>query len=559
MIAQAVTDLIFPRRPASRLARIANSLENPAVSLNDPETWDALTGGIESESGTKVSASSALSLAPVWQSVSIISGDVASIGLHLYKQEAGGDRELQLKDEREFAVDRRANVETSAFTFWRRMMIHSLLWPDAYGYIKRPGRAGQASELYNLLPDRTCPERDKQGNLYYATEVDGKMEVLKKEEVFHLQGLSIDNGRGCDLVAHARNSWGLALAAENFSSKFFAHGAHAGGILEIPASFTQKAADNLEEGFRKRLGKDQWFRTTILREGAKFHQVTVDAERSQLHQLREDQVRDVARFFNLPPFKLGISDSQSYNSVEQAQLHYLTGTLWHWLVAIQDEAAIKLLTEQELRSGSHFFEHDAEDVARPDLKTIEEILEIRRRNEIINANEWRQKVGMNRRKDKGGEEYANPNTKAPSPGGFASGPAKSLRNLVCRDAGRIARRVTSDLKHKAKKPGDVLAWIDTKAHEHRQAWGDCMADTIALVAEAMGQDAATLAMATEVRFFTLAIGVVEQAVTTADAAGLPGKLETLFAGFDALAWSEISKILFPGGERENEDSTGDSQ
>lgn len=410
---RAVLDRLSP--PKTGLAETLASLNDPSVSLNDPDTWDALTGGTETEAGIRVSHHTALSLAPVWQAVSIISADAASVGLHLYKNAAKQGRILQAADVREYVVSRAANAETSYYTFWRRLFAHSLLWPGGYAYLERQGRDGPVTAAYNLLPDRTWPEYID-GKLYYFSIVEGEEVPLQSYEVFHLQGLSCDNLNGCDLVMHARNAIGLALAAENFSSKFFAHGAHAGGILEIPSSYTQRAADNLEEGFRKRLGKDQWFRTVVLREGAKFHTVTVNAEQSQLHQLREDQVRDVARFFNLPPFKLGVADSQSYNSVEQAQLQYLTGTLWHWLVGRRAEAGMKLLTEKERRSNSHFFADDLNDIAQPDLQTIEAVRSIRRQNGVLSPNEWRREIGMPPRTDPGGDEYGNPNTSSPNAG-----------------------------------------------------------------------------------------------------------------------------------------------
>lgn len=529
--------------------RAHGSLENPAVSLDDPAAWGALSGGHAADSGETVNHHSALSLAPVFQAVSIISGDAAAVRMRLYKQRPSGDKEPAQGDERDFVVHRRANPDTSAFEFWRRLMTHALLYPGGYAWIRWPKYYGGRLELYNLCPDRTGPAWDRNGRMFYVTEIDGELEPLQKDEVFHLKGLSLEHCRGLDLIAAARNAIGLALAAEKFGSRFFKHGAHAGGILEIPAAVTERAADQLEQGFRSRLGADQWFRTVILRDGAKFHQTTVDAERSQLHQLREDQVRDVARFFNLPPYKLGVADSQSYNSVEQAQLHYLTGTLWHWLRAIIGEAELKLLLESELRAGTHLFEHDAEDVALPDVKTREEILEIRRRNEIISANEWRQKIGLSRRADKGGDEYANPNTKsgAPAKARRRVQPAaliESHRKLVAWGAGRIARRVATDLRRHTKQPAKLLAWIEAQGQEHRSAFREHLEPIIHTAAAAGAGDAEALCVAAEGAFFLRALRLAEEAVASATAEQLGARLEELLADFEVGASEEMVLNIF---------------
>lgn len=475
MIAEAIASLLGGRfRNASP--------ENPQYSLNDPALWDLMSGGIAADSGIKVSHRSALSLAPVYQAVSVISGDVAKYPLDVYKRLANDDREVAWSHPAQYLISDQPNDEMSAFEYWRRLMVHGLLWNNAYGYILRSSRFGPPLGIINLLPDRTAPIRTKSGELAYVTEVDGELHPLFKEEVFHLKGLSLENGSGCDLVEMARNSWGLALAAEGYSSKFFANGSQTAGILEVPAAMKETAVQTLEEGLRKRTQKDNWFRVMVLRDGAKFHSVTIDAEKAQLHELREDQVRDVARFFSLPPSKLGLSDSVSYNSTEQASLNYLMSCLYHWMCSITGEAKIKLLTKEERRPGTYYVEHNLSKGLEIDVKTMNEVLEIQRRNEIINANEWRRKINLNRRSDKGGEEYINPNTKSaekPSAKPGVSEKARTAHRYLISDAiNRVARRVCFDAKSSAKKTMKFQQWLDGGAVDHRQVFDDAVRPTL---------------------------------------------------------------------------------
>lgn len=381
------------------------------MSLQDPRTWDELLGGTEATSGVRVSHTTAMQVPAVHQSVSIISGDIASSTLNCFKRTADDERQVDWSHPAQFLVAVRPNEEMPAFEFWRRLMLHALLWQNGYAFIGMKG--GKLDYLANLLPDRTTSHRDKQGNLFYVTEVDAQLVPIPAHRIIHVKGLSIENGKGLDLVTLARNSIGLAIAAEGFASRFFSNGAQAGGVLEIPMGFSAKAKDNIEDSFRKKYtGKDNWFKTIVLRDGAKFHQTMVNSQQSQQHELREDQVREIARFFNLPPFKLGLSDSVSYNSAEQSQLVYITGCLRHWFSAVQGEVDIKLLSERELRDRTHYFEHNFTKLIEVDAKSLAEVLEIERRNEIINANEWRKKINLPKRKDPGGEDYINPNTKS---------------------------------------------------------------------------------------------------------------------------------------------------
>lgn len=486
------------------------TLENPSMSLQDPRTWDEVTGGTQSEAGVPVTHESALSLAPVWQAVSLISGDVASLPFHVHKRLENDDREIDYNHPADYLISDQPNDETPAFEFWRRLMVHALLWQNGYAFIRRKGGTGDPLEIINLLPDRTTCKRDDRGELYYVTEVDGKLEPIPARNVLHVKGLSLTNCLGYDLLKAARNAWGLALAAQGFESKFFANGSQAGGILELPAQWSESAAKKVEEGWSKRYtGKDNWFRTVILRDGAKFHQVTISPQDSQLSDLRENQVREVARFFNLPPFKLGLSDSVAYNSSEQSQLVYLGSCLRHWLSAINGEARIKLLKQSQRYNRTHYLEHNASKIIELDVKTLNEVLAIQRQNEIVNANEWRRKINLNARKDPGGEEYANPNTKSGAsessaePGkkpddseqesannrgsqggsGADSGEIQDAqRKLVRNELSRFIRRLGHDAKSQAKNAAKFLAWLDAGALAHRSVFDEAMRPSFHLIA-----------------------------------------------------------------------------
>lgn len=410
MIAEAISSLF--NSPVRIPYRGNASLENPAFSLNDPAAYEYLAGGSKSSAGVVVTHENSLMIAAVYQAVSLISGDVARLPLYPFKRLQEDDREIASKHPAYFAAAVRANAWKSAKRFWRDLMVHALVFTNGYGYISRNGRL----ELYNLLPDRTAPEWVVVGGstrLVYVTEAGGKLETLDASQVIHVRGISLDGLQGADLTKYARDAWGLALAAQNFESKFFKNGARMGGTLELPAAMTKPARDNVEEGFRKSYEEgDNPFKTVILREGAKFHAGQVTPQEGQVASIREDQKREVASFFNLPPSKLGIRDSVSYNSFEQESLAYKEGCLSHWTGDIADECDMKLLSEQELRNDTHYFEHNYSRFGQADTKTLNESLEIMRRNEIINADEWRRKLNMNKRPDGGGGEYINPNTRA---------------------------------------------------------------------------------------------------------------------------------------------------
>jgi HK97 family phage portal protein len=450
--------------------------ENPSFSLNDPDAWDEVLGGsLETDAGISISPRGSLQVSAVWQAVSMISGDVAKLPLDVYQ--SGDDRQIDRKHSAWPLVRHRANREKSAFDFWRTIMVHALIWNNGYGYIDRDN-SGRPLELFNLLPDRTQAERHN-GALVYVTETmrpDGTpwLRAIPAADIIHVKGIAPDIIHGCSLVEKAKHSWALAVALQKFASKFFRNGTRAGGILEIPAAMTPKASQKLEEGFKK-TDENSWFKTVILRDGAKFHQQTIAPNEGQMNESREQQVREVARWFNLAPSRLGLSDSVSYNSKSEDNQDYLDTTLSPWLCAIASECNMKLLAEAEQRDFSRYFEHNTFALLRMSGLQRYQMHAIGIRSRFLLPNDVRRIENMPPLE--GGDEF--PEAAPKSPGGADKGendkprgPADDTGGEADRTTGHAERRIRfgigSRARHKAGKGHRAfLEWLDGNLVSHR--------------------------------------------------------------------------------------------
>lgn len=386
-------------------------VENPSVSLNNPKVWEQLYGTGSTNSGITITPDSALGIGAVFAAVSLISGDVSKLPLNVYRRRPDlGDkgREVDNDHPAQRLIKYRPNSEMSAFKFWRRMMTHALLWSNAYAYIIRDDM-GRPLELLPLLPDRTKPARTRDGELFFASEIGGEMRGLPASSVFHIEQLSIDGMADCELVTKAREAFALALSAEKFASKYFSNGGRMGGILEINPGMENKARDNLEAGFRKTYeSSDAAFKTVILRDGSKFHAAQFTPEQTQMTGARDQQVKEIARWFNLPPHKLGDDSKASYNSLEQENRAYLDGCLSHWLRTIDSECYLKLLTPSEQNANSHFIEFNVAALIAADIATQYAIYRTGIEAGILSPDEARAKQNMNPRPDGLGGKYLRP-------------------------------------------------------------------------------------------------------------------------------------------------------
>jgi HK97 family phage portal protein len=477
-------------------ARSAGSLEDPRVSLDDPAFWETL-GHQRADSGLSIGPEEALRFGPVYQCLEIKSADVGAATLHCHKNdvEPGAD-DIDYNQSCERVCSLQWNDLTPANEGWQNLVFHHQLFGNGYAYIGRQGGApnGPIQWMANLVPTAVTPLIDKDtGALVYELMLDGEVHILNHWEVFHLKGLSLGGGKALSCINLMRNELGLALAGKLYLSKFFERGGHHGGILSIPPGTTPKSVENLEKGVAKRSSPANWFKTLVLREGAQWHSATVDPRAAQMHELNDDEARAVCHFFNMPPWKLGLRNSESYNSAEQAAKAYIMGSLLHVTSRIQGEANIKLLSERTRRARSHRFEHNFSKLVEADIKTLNEVLAIQRQNEVINANDWRKKINLPARADEKASEYYNPSTRGQtdrpaetSQAGTsrsrstddtedpedtdtqsAATPSKSHKRLLDQAVSRAAKRLATVCQNKARKPNDLLAWCDSKAVDHQ--------------------------------------------------------------------------------------------
>jgi len=445
-------------------------MEDPSYPLTDPEWAREYFGLDKTDAGITVNHRTSLSYAPVWQAVQMISGDVARLPLILTRRAANGDTS-SAKDHWAYRVAKhRANLETIAFKFWKRLMVHALLWGNGYAYIDRRNR-----QLYPLLPDRTMVSRveevaptEPRRGLFVVTEAGGREWTMPYEDVIHIEGICCDNVCGRDLVKAARDEWARGLAALKFTSKFFARGGRLGGLLQLPEGLPPQTRDRIERGFRDTYETpDAAFKTVILRDGATFHSAQATLEEASMAEITKQSVRDVARFFNLSPSRLGEDDGGGYGSKSEDNRDYMDTTLSQWLYQIRQECDDKLLTDRE-RWGTpeHYFRHDTESLLQLSPQEQAEVHALAIQNMWLSPNEVRRASGMNGRP--GGDIYVNPNTTSAETTAMAAAKIEPhVRSLVHATTRNLVGIELEKASRKCKTNKSYCDWLDGR--EAREA------------------------------------------------------------------------------------------
>lgn len=373
-------------------------------SLNDILTDNDFFGN-STLTGITITQSKALELAPYFEAVDIISGDIAKLPFKTYRRipDTDNGREVAVNSPSFRLLNRRPNDAMTPFVFMKSMAADAIQG-NAYAFIAKD-QAGSPRELIKLDPFNTTPvriqEKDRNGlvtmRLWYMTTTDSGQQVwMEENEVLHIKGLSPDGLVGYSVWDKARQSLGIAYASQAYGAKFFANDASPTVALEVPTKLGQEARDNLRKSWNdKHSGQNNFHKTAVLEEGVTLKQYGINAKDAQLLETRRFSVTEIAGWFRLPPHKLGDDARISYNSLEQENQSYLDTCLDHWLVAFEQEFMRKLLTPSQQSSGSMFIEANREALLRIDSTTKWNTFSIGVNNGILSRNEVRAKLNMN--------------------------------------------------------------------------------------------------------------------------------------------------------------------
>lgn len=465
------------------------SIENPRLPLTNARLLEYLGYGSKTRSGVAVTTETALTHSPVWQATRVISGDVATLPLHLYRRLEQG--KARAKDHPVSRLLRWHSGYSTANLFKSRMTARALLFGNAYALIQRS--KGVPNRLKLVHPDDITPYETVTGDIAYKrwlTTPTGAMteQLISKWDILHIQGLSCDELGGMGIVNYARNTIGRHLAAEYFQDDYFANGTQTSGFLKLDRPLNPEAMDRLRSEFSKAYsGNAKRFRVGVLEDGMDWISTGVSAADATLVELLALGPYDVARFFNLPPSKLGIMGLQTSSNTEEENQDYYRSCLVHWLTTWEMECWDKLLTEEEKTEGvgGVYPEFLVDSILRADALTRAQVYRLYTSMRVMNPNEVRERENMN--PYYGGDVYENPYTTSgqyQDGGGDSPEPSEPpdednrLATQVLEDA---ALRVAARLK-KAWKPG-----VD--ASRHRRA----IVDILKLAAACNGFSAERLA------------------------------------------------------------------
>lgn len=317
------------------------------ATFKDNSGWlaDWVRGGIESASGEHVNPTTALAISAYFACIRNIAEDIAKMPLPVMRD--NGERGRETVDH---PASRMLNFQPNP---WMTPMVvretiisHALGYQGGFAEIIRD-QNGQASGYFPIDPTTVRVDTTAPGEVrYYVQDYRRNVEVfIPQRNMFHIHGLGHDGITGFCIATLAKNSFGVALAAQKSAAAFFKNGAVGTGHIELPNSMKKESLMLLRDQFAERHGgAANFYKPIILEHGAKFVTDTFDPEKSQLTDTMQFSVEDVARWFRMPPHKIGQLLHATYSNIEHSNRQYADETLSPWATRFEQEGNIKFFT-----------------------------------------------------------------------------------------------------------------------------------------------------------------------------------------------------------------------
>jgi HK97 family phage portal protein len=368
-----------PRRPSHE----PQSFSMRSLSLVDPlGLFDSSLAG-KPETAIRVTAILAV--------VRFLAQAVASMPGHIVRTLPTGRRDAADDLPVAYVLGKRPNPWQSSYEFWEWVVYTTALYGNSFAKII-PGPRGFCSELRPLHPTRIKVERLSDYSVRYSYfEADGRWRPLNQGEVLHVRWLSENGLVGMAPPELCATSIALARSIDSAATAYWDNSARPDIVLETQETIPPEAVAALRQQMRDLYGgAGKKGSAAVL--PRKMQLKTIDgntAEQSQLIELRNAVVADVARCWGVPSTLIGDSTMNKWSTVEQEHLSAQVWCLLPWQRRIEGAVDRTILSTYQEQGDSVHFKLDNRGLLRGDTASRVQLYSALWQQGAISPNEIR--------------------------------------------------------------------------------------------------------------------------------------------------------------------------
>ena len=367
-----------------------NLFENRAISF---QTIWASGGDIElqNNSGTYVTQENVWKLAAITGAVNLIASSISTLPMDAWVRRDGQKFLMRPKPD---WVNRPDVSFVDRTPFISQIITSLMLDGNAFIRIMRD-ESGLPLNLMVMNPTEIDVKRNPLGRIVFTYSKTG--ETFTQDDILHIVESLIQPGqvRGISRVAMLKDSLGLGMALEAYAQRWFGQGASGNYAITTPGSLTPEQAkamadsiDNRHGGWRKSS------KTMVFHSGADIKDIGIDPEKSQSIEARRMFVEDVARIYSIPTHKLSLPGTNTYSSIEQTQIEFVTDTLRPYAALIEN--ALSTLLQVYPNGQGAFLEFNMAGLLRGDINSRATAASVAIQGGWLTVNDVRQGEGLSK-------------------------------------------------------------------------------------------------------------------------------------------------------------------
>lgn len=268
-----------------------------------------------------------LSFHAVYACVSLIANDIGKLRPKLVERAATGVWS-EITNPAYSPVLRRPNSYQNHIQFKEWWITSKLLHGNAYGLKVRDNR-GVVVSVYVLDPSRVKPLVTPDTEVFYELETDNMAELEKRlvvpaSEIIHDRMNCLFHPLvGISPIYASGGAATIGLTIEGNQEGFFANNSTPGGVLTAPGSISPDTAGRLKEYWDANFTGENAGKVAVLGDGLTFAAMRMNAVDSQLLEQLRWSGEVVCATFHVPPFKVGLGTTPTYQNAEVLnQIYY---------------------------------------------------------------------------------------------------------------------------------------------------------------------------------------------------------------------------------------------
>ena len=290
--------------------RITNpfSLESRGVNTEYP-TVDAFLASYAGLVDGSVSYKQAMGISAYWAAVKTISESIASVDFHIMEK-MGPRYKIAFDHPLTQLLHYGPNEMQTRFGFFQLALHDLLVYGDYYSelFLKMNGTIEAIEPLTSTkIGLRKIPRNLRLPGEFPYVYVDREEanRILHSQDVWHVVGFGGSPVQGHSTLSTFGKSLGMSLSVDRYGKGFFDNSGRPSGTLTSNIEDMEpEEVENIKAEWQKSNGGDNAQGTAFLWGGFKYQAIGVAPEHAQFLSTKIQQVREVARMFNIPTTKL---------------------------------------------------------------------------------------------------------------------------------------------------------------------------------------------------------------------------------------------------------------